>query len=601
MVTNPLKKYYEDNLSKGYTIEQISENLRNSSYADDTIKQAVSSLDQQSKDLSVQNSLKFKQPTQSSKPFAANTSGSIANNANNGKPQTPLQLSQANQNPLGSKALTSQPSQNSTSKIEKHPGLDSNSSLKYIGIIAGIILVIGISVFIFMISDDLGFSSGGSMDRYIDAVGIDDDLDFKDSSSELEEDHDDELQDGCIKFPDNLRECSPFECFFTHPLTGTEMKREIKFMEDSYCMYEEEMPGGSYMSCRFPSDSLEKISDYYRLLLNAEEYSEEIELSLTDGTGTYSDSDISEINILDFCDYIFPEEDEPDVPDEVPIEQPQEKTCLVNETCFDGDILTLNYCEDGICKVMIRDDGRPCVSGDGYCPPRCYGFEFNDTDCLDNSGRMLCEEDSHCDNFDNMTEDVCHRNGYCIHIEITIPNNPPIINSTPKLEAISLEKYTYQVVAIDEDGDQLFYSLSSNAPNNMTINNKTGLLEWYPVDSDYSSGNFSVIVSDGKDQVRQYILIMVYIDEDDDPIRNQCGSSDTCYFQVILEEEEYKMCKYLERYWEVPIRSTYSCLFRLSQEINSSQPCNYIYNSGLNTCCKENYKKSNSEFKFEDC
>ena len=483
MDLNSIKAYYEDNLRKGYTIEQISANLRNSGYTEDLMNAAISQLTPEIKNLSQENSNKFDY---------SKLPKNIQNKIN------PAQQSQAQEN---TKLGNPQPS----SSIDKHPGLDTNSKIKYISIISGVLLVVIVAVIVFAFNDDHGLSGGRGMDRYVDAVGVGDDT-------------------------NNL--------------------------------------------------------DYNRTGMDETESQVE-----TPDNETWISEEKNETDVVGL---------EPEVNETIQQEpEPIVQECEKDSDCFDGNLLTINFCENNVCRIRISDDGRECISGDGFCPERCYGYQYNDTDCVDAQSKMLCTTNDHCYNFNNMTEDFCQR-GVCVHLDIKLPNNPPVITSEPDyLEVYSFDEYTYQVIAEDEDGDDLIFSLSSNAPENMTINNLTGLLKWFPTDDDYSSGNFSIIVSDGKSEARQYILIMVFIDEEDDPIRKNCGTGDTCYYQMILDQEDYKMCKYLEKYWESPVRTTYECLFESAQQTSKNQPCNYIYNTKLRDCCRTNY--DNLNFSFSQC
>ena len=571
MDLNLVKSYFIDNLKKGYTIELISSNLKNSGYTDDIIKQAVALLDQNSKNLSVENSKKFDYSK-----LPKTVQNRITPNQQQNAPQQPG--APGNQPPA---MQTAQPP-----PLEKHPGLDKDSLIKYGSIIGGVLGVIVIGIIIFSLSSDDEFSSGGPMDRYADAIGLDDDVDSRDSSSELDE-PEYELQDGCSEFSENLKSCSSFECFFNHPFTNTEMKREILSMKDGHCLYEEEMPNDSYMSCRFPIENLEDISDYYKLMLQSEEISDSVEVSFHENEP--SETEIPEFNLLDFCDFIMPEDDSHVVPAEptnsTTNQSRTEKTCETHLDCFDGDVRILNQCDDGICR-MVRDDGRPCISNDGYCPPRCYGYEFNDSDCLDNQGRVLCTNDEQCNNFDNMTEDYCHRFGYCDHFEIELPNNPPVITSTPILEAIEYREYKYQVEATDEDGDNLTFSLAGDYPDNMTINSETGLILWYPGSDDYSSGEFRVVVSDGRDSDEQDLHIMVYMDEAEDHIRSDVGEEKDAYLTLAIVNAEYRMCKYLNRYWENAEDDVYTCISTIAFNKGNESICNYLLDGELINQCK---------------
>lgn len=58
-------------------------------------------------------------------------------------------------------------------------------------------------------------------------------------------------------------------------------------------------------------------------------------------------------------------------------------------------------------------------------------------------------------------------------------NTPPVISSTPSTSATTLDTYIYNVEASDSDGDGVVFQLDT-APNGMTINAATGLVEWTP-------------------------------------------------------------------------------------------------------------------------
>jgi hypothetical protein len=61
----------------------------------------------------------------------------------------------------------------------------------------------------------------------------------------------------------------------------------------------------------------------------------------------------------------------------------------------------------------------------------------------------------------------------------TLNNRSPLITSTPVFTAVADELYRYDVIAIDPDGDQLTYSVESDAPN-LSIDPATGRISWTP-------------------------------------------------------------------------------------------------------------------------
>jgi hypothetical protein len=69
-------------------------------------------------------------------------------------------------------------------------------------------------------------------------------------------------------------------------------------------------------------------------------------------------------------------------------------------------------------------------------------------------------------------------------------NTPPVITSTPPLQAQKNSAYNYTVVASDPDGDPLTYSVSGHS--GMAFSTTTpGLLTWTPT----ATGNYNVTVT----------------------------------------------------------------------------------------------------------
>ncbi|MCL2873131.1 MAG: putative Ig domain-containing protein, partial [Betaproteobacteria bacterium] len=85
-------------------------------------------------------------------------------------------------------------------------------------------------------------------------------------------------------------------------------------------------------------------------------------------------------------------------------------------------------------------------------------------------------------------------------------NSPPEINSTAPTSAAVGVLYSYQVVAIDPDGDFLTYQLVTR-PTGMTINSTTGLIEWTPTYT--GNNNVTVRVSDGQATAEQSYTLAV--------------------------------------------------------------------------------------------
>ena len=85
-------------------------------------------------------------------------------------------------------------------------------------------------------------------------------------------------------------------------------------------------------------------------------------------------------------------------------------------------------------------------------------------------------------------------------------NNSPVIESDPVTTAKEGAIYTYDVEAIDPNGDTLTYSLTVSPPD-MTINSTTGVINWTP--TAVESFDVTVEVSDGSKSATQSFTITV--------------------------------------------------------------------------------------------
>jgi hypothetical protein len=87
-------------------------------------------------------------------------------------------------------------------------------------------------------------------------------------------------------------------------------------------------------------------------------------------------------------------------------------------------------------------------------------------------------------------------------------NNKPIIESTPDTTAKVGIEYTYEIVAVDPDGDTLTYALLVN-PEGMTINELTGVVSWTPTEAQVGEYQVTIEVNDGEVSVPQDFSITV--------------------------------------------------------------------------------------------
>lgn len=89
-------------------------------------------------------------------------------------------------------------------------------------------------------------------------------------------------------------------------------------------------------------------------------------------------------------------------------------------------------------------------------------------------------------------------------------NEPPIIQSSPSLNIKLGDTYSYQVNAIDDNDDDLNYSLIL-APDGMSINSLTGAVSWTPTEEQVGENDVKIKVSDGWHGITQDFTIEVSI------------------------------------------------------------------------------------------
>ncbi len=86
-------------------------------------------------------------------------------------------------------------------------------------------------------------------------------------------------------------------------------------------------------------------------------------------------------------------------------------------------------------------------------------------------------------------------------------NQPPAIQTLPKIDAHPGKTYIYDVNATDPDADSLSYSLATS-PAGMTIDAATGIISWQPKVSDLGTATVTLEVADGRGgkAVQNYVI-----------------------------------------------------------------------------------------------
>jgi PGF-pre-PGF domain-containing protein len=136
-----------------------------------------------------------------------------------------------------------------------------------------------------------------------------------------------------------------------------------------------------------------------------------------------------------------------------------------------------------------------------------------------------------------------------LFLDMDFENLPPNITSTPIVEAVSNFLYEYQVTSFDWNGDEITYSISS-FPENMSINESTGLISWIPTREQFGTHIVTINASDGEYYDLQNFSLEVFTDKDAPLILSEPITSvmrnEKYEYEVIVddEEEEYDFLTY---------------------------------------------------------
>jgi hypothetical protein len=132
-----------------------------------------------------------------------------------------------------------------------------------------------------------------------------------------------------------------------------------------------------------------------------------------------------------------------------------------------------------------------------------YSFEGNDKIGveIDDDARVdFGTTEANWSGYENITFKASDGQGHVAWDEITVTvtevNDPPYFTSQPVTVGAIGEKYTYDVEAVDAEGHNITYSLSMK-PEGMTIDKKTGLIEWTPTIEQTGEIDVTVALDDG--------------------------------------------------------------------------------------------------------
>ena len=105
----------------------------------------------------------------------------------------------------------------------------------------------------------------------------------------------------------------------------------------------------------------------------------------------------------------------------------------------------------------------------------------------------------------------CGIGSFSFNIEVFNVNDTPVIAAISDTFAIETRLFELQVVADDEDGDRLAYSLPQ-APSWLTINVNSGLMSGTPAEEDVGIDSVTVQVDDGHDAMASISFVIEVLD-----------------------------------------------------------------------------------------
>ena len=95
-------------------------------------------------------------------------------------------------------------------------------------------------------------------------------------------------------------------------------------------------------------------------------------------------------------------------------------------------------------------------------------------------------------------------------------NASPVVTSVPATIAFEDSLYSYPIVATDEDGDALSFSLTSG-PEGMKVDGRKGLLQWLPTQSNVGNTSIRIVVDDGKGGTTYHQFTLEVLNTNDPP------------------------------------------------------------------------------------
>lgn len=201
----------------------------------------------------------------------------------------------------------------------------------------------------------------------------------------------------CSLFADNLNDCTPYTCEFTHPLTEEKMTKKIFGFINGNCVYIEQMPNNSEMECRYSEETRKVVAQYYKDLADSESFGTNINADNDDVKITYTidgkevENPLQEILEKGQCIIASSYTETGDCPD---------------GTIYKGDLYTYEG-ETQITHPICSDPNITCPS----CESCSSGYQKKVAQIVDGDAQEVCQECMF--NSDCKTGYECNDNDEC--------------------------------------------------------------------------------------------------------------------------------------------------------------------------------------------
>ena len=199
----------------------------------------------------------------------------------------------------------------------------------------------------------------------------------------------------------------------------------------------------------------------------------------------------------------------------------------------------LNVGEEQTLGIVVKDLDNNSVNGVIVTAYYTTGHVFGVCVTTDNGGCSISQEMNTPGTYSVFA--TAFKNGYVPDADdyplltFEVINNAPYFTSTPVTTAYTGEDYYYDADAVDDDGDDISYTLIES-PEGMMINTATGEVEWLGVDiTDLGEHNITIRATDEHGLYAEQSYVLNVIDWD-----NNAPYFVSTPITVASKDEEYR-------------------------------------------------------------